>query len=223
MEKDGSSKEQNSNDSNIELKEIYEIAVNEEQHYENFAHKTITLYWGVISASIMGIISIATIIDNRVGGLILITGGIVVFVVSGVAWQACDDLYRRYLEAVVFRAMTELRLGLTQITTNNNEFNYWPSESIVPTKQVNYRQQFDSSKDYISHERRNSKSYQSIAKKMFLVFMLVSIGFVTIGIYVFKGEIKFNGSEETAIVKASVSLTENRDGTQPATIDPNTP
>lgn len=165
-------------DSEVRLR-LYELALQEEQHFDKMHHDRIAFYAGLLSAlTTAALIALMSLLENEVTWLsllLLLPLPLLLYAIAGGAVDGTGRVYLRFLEAIALRAKLEQDLGLTDEgqPVDTPPRRYWVSESYVLTRYLESRTGFQSSDDFV--RRQMSGGYRAVVVRMFRIFQIASV------------------------------------------------
>ena len=152
---------------------IYELIINEEHHYDKIYQTHVSFYISIITALIAGLIAGIFQASERNHFAFLLFGFIFILIISQIAISSTSRSYKRILEVITMRAKIEKELDLVNPRPSNASDSYWPSESIIPTTNINDRKKYVSSKAFVDDKLK--QGYHIWTKRLFRMFQGFSI------------------------------------------------
>ncbi len=113
-----------------ELPELLEIIINDEHQYVEGHQKRVAFYSSLNSAILVATIAGAMKSSHAIEYALLITGPILMFVLSLVAVRGTKRSYIRFLEAFTIR-MKLLQTIEKKMLLSSNERDFWKDESLL--------------------------------------------------------------------------------------------
>ena len=165
-----------------QLVDLLKTEIREEDSIRSSIRTTMNIYITMLVA-IMG--GLATLIakpyetwDYRIG-IVLLLGGIIVFVVAFVALKHYKSGFRRQVEAIVQEAKLESLLDMDNPEAYPLK-RYWKGESLLPSSFIETREQFDNSQDFIKWMVSNTDV--KIAQLLYGLFMIIGSAVAVFGV-----------------------------------------
>ena len=174
---------------------LFELAMKEEQYFLQEHQTRINFYSSLISTLIAATFAGLLSAKENYHYLALTLGPILIFAISLFAIKGTYRLYQRFLEAITIKAKIEQKLGLATISNiKKDESGWWATEAIIPTRFIETREKYFSSKDFV--EDLINEGYHKQTKRLFVLFMGISVlmffGLIYLGVSTIQKENPFD-------------------------------
>lgn len=160
------------------LWKLYESFVAEEHYFLAEHQKRIAFFSSLISAIFAATIAGIIRSENSTHLGFLALGPVLTIALCFLAKEGTFRLYQRFLEAIASRAKLEQQMHLTEPLPSTSELGYWNTEALISARHREARGSYGSSAEFIASRSRSG--YEGVARRVFLVFQICSVGILVI-------------------------------------------